>query len=102
MMRYSGDNGEIKRLVNAKGVNTKINSIIFPGVYIAENSTVSNSVIMRGVRILSNVSVNKAIICEDAVVNENNVIDGNESVILIGDNVNVKPGTYSCREKQKC
>ncbi len=99
---YVGENAVVSNSLISEGsviMGNVTNSVIFPGVYIAENSTVSNSVIMRGARILSNVSVNKAIICEDAVINENNIIDGNNSVALIGDGINVKPETFYCREK---
>ena len=99
---YVGENAVVSNSLISEGsviMGNVTNSVIFPGVYIAENSTVLNSVIMRGARILSNVSVNKAIICEDAVINENNIIDGNNSVALIGDGINVKPETFYCREK---
>ncbi len=102
---YIGDNVTVSNSLISEGsviMGNVMNSVIFPGVYIAENSTVSNSVIMRGVRVLSNASINKAIIGEEAIINENNTIDGNESVVLVGDNTNVKPGTYSDRREQEC
>ena len=76
-------------------LGTVENSVIFPGVYVAEDAYVKDSVVMTNARILSHSEVIKAIIGTGAVINGDNTIgDGNE-VTLIADKRNVKPGTYS-------
>ncbi len=67
------------------------NSVVFPGVYVAENAYVKDSVVMTNARILSDAEVLKAIVGTGAVINGPNKIgDGNE-VTLIDDGKNVKP-----------
>ena len=70
------------------------NSIIFPGVKIAEKARVIDSILMSGVSVEDNVIINKAIILENAVIKSNNVIgDGNE-IALVDANKKVKPNFY--------
>lgn len=96
--QFIGDKADISNSVISEGtvILGKVeHSVIFPGVYIAEDAVVKNSVIMDDCRILSGSDVNKAILGTKSVINGGNSIgDGNE-VVLIGDNVNVKSGEYT-------
>ncbi len=76
-------------------LGTVENSVIFPGVYIAEDAYVKDSVIMTNARILSNAEILKAIIGTSAVINGDNTIGNGTEVTLIADKRNVKPGTYA-------
>lgn len=74
------------------------NSVIFPGVYVAEDAYVKDSVVMSNVRVLSHAEVIKAIIGTGAVINGGNVIGDGVDVALIEDGRNVKPQDYSVKK----
>ena len=74
------------------------NSVIFPGVYIAEGAVVYDSVVMNDVRVLEGCTVNKCIVGQKATLNCDNVIGDGCEVVLIPDKKNVKPGTYTAKE----
>jgi len=71
-----------------------VNSIVFPGVKIAENTRVINSIIMQECVIEKNTIINKAILLSDVKVKANNVIgDGNE-IIVIETGKTLEPGFH--------
>ena len=92
--QYIGENAKIEKSLISEGtvILGKVeNSVIFPGVYVAEDACVKNSVIMNNSRILSGTVVNKAIVGTKAVINGPNHIGGGDEVVLVDDNKNVKP-----------
>jgi len=66
-----------------------INSIIFPGVVIKENSTVINSLIMSDSVIESNVKIEKSILASNVHVESNNCIGNGVDIEVIGENITV-------------
>ena len=70
------------------------NSVIFPGVYVAEDAEIKDSVVMSNVRVLSDAKVKKSIIGQGAVINGGNTIGDGKEVTLIADGKNVKPHSF--------
>lgn len=75
------------------------NSVIFPGVYIAENAYVKDSVVMEDAKILTGTVVTKTIIGARATINSDNVVGDGHEIVLIEDGKNVKPRTYLVNEQ---
>ena len=95
--QFIGDTAEVKNSIISEGaiILGKVeNSVIFPGVYVAEGATVKNSVVMEECRILSDCHIDKAIVGTKAVINGNNYIGDGEEVILIENDINIKEGEY--------
>lgn len=91
---YVGPTGSIKKSIVAEGCmvyGTIRNSIIFPGVYIAEGAVIEDSIIMSNTRIGTNAHILKSILSENVVV-------GNDVKIGFGEFVvnEDKPGIYNC------
>lgn len=86
---------------------TVINSILSPGVIVAEGARVENSVIMHDTKIERNAQVDQAIIDKDCVVGERCLIGHgtdsrenqmfpkylNTGIVLVGKNAQIKSGT---------
>ena len=70
------------------------NSIIFPGVKIAETARVVNSIVMSGCVVEDQVIVNKAIILENSVIESNNVVGDGEQIVLVDAESHIKPNYY--------
>ncbi len=99
--QFIGDTAEVKNSIISEGaiILGKVeNSVIFPGVYVAEDATVKNSVVMEDCRILSDCRINKAIVGTKAVINGNNYIGDGEEVLLIENDINIKEGEYKKAE----
>jgi glucose-1-phosphate adenylyltransferase len=99
--QFIGDNAEVKNSIISEGavILGKVeNSVIFPGVYVAEDAVVKNSVVMEDCRILSNCQINKAIVGTKAVINGDNYIGDGEEVLLIENDINIKAGEYKKAE----
>ena len=95
--QFIGDTAEVKNSIISEGaiILGKVeNSVIFPGVYVAEGATVKNSVVMEECRILSDCHIDKAIVGTKTVINGNNYIGDGEEVILIENDINIKEGEY--------
>ena len=99
--QFIGDNAEVKNSIISEGaiILGKVeNSVIFPGVYVAEDAVVKNSVVMEDCRILSNCQIDKAIVGTKAVINGDNYIGDGEEVLLIENDINIKAGEYKKAE----
>ncbi len=99
--QFIGDTAEVKNSIISEGavILGKVeNSVIFPGVYVAEGATVKNSVVMEDCRILSDCVIDKAIVGTKAVINGNNYIGDGDEVILVENEINIKAGEYKKAE----
>ena len=95
--QHIGKNAVLKSSMISEGcviLGTVENSVIFPGVYIAEDAVVKDSVVMGNVRVLSGASVQKSIVGTGAVINSRNVVGDGIGVTLVADRTNIKPDTY--------
>jgi glucose-1-phosphate adenylyltransferase len=95
--QYIGANAVVKNSLVSEGavvLGEIENSVIFPGVYVAEGATVKDSVVMNDVKILEGCTVNKCIVGQRATLNGENKIGDGAEVLLIPDKKNIKPGTY--------
>lgn len=70
------------------------NSIIFPGVKIAEKARVVNSIIMANCTIENQVIVNKSIVLENSVIESNNVVGDGVKIVVVDAESNIKPNYY--------
>ena len=89
---YIGPNGSVKKSIVAEGcmIYGKVkNSVIFPGVYIDEDSEIEDSIIMMDSTIGKNTVIKQSIIGENVKV-------GSNVVMGIGENIEnkVKPTLY--------
>ncbi len=95
--QYISENAEVINSLVSEGsvILGKIeNSIVYPGVYIAEGASVKDSVVMKDVKVLAGAVVNKAIIGPGATVNGDNNIGDGEEIVLIKDGIVIRPSTY--------
>ena len=100
--QYIAPKAEVDNCIVSEGsvILGKIkNSVVYPGVYVAENASVKNSVIMNNVKIMDEAVVDKAIVGANSTINGSNIIGNGIDIILIRDNENIKPNTYSGKEK---
>ena len=91
---YVGQNAEIVSSIVAEGcdVNGKvINSVVFSGVTIGENSTIEETVVMKNVKIGKNVKIYKAIIADGVEIQDNAIIgkeqedcEGGANIAVVG------------------
>ena len=70
------------------------NSIIFPGVKIAEKARVVNSIIMAGCIIENQVIVNKSIVLENSIIESNNIVGDGNQIVLVDAESDIKPNYY--------
>lgn len=80
--QYIGDSASIKNSFISEGceINGDIeNSIIFPGVKVAEGAVIKNSIVMPGTEIKANAIVEYAIIAEEAVIEDYAIVGYMES-----------------------
>ena len=70
------------------------NSIVFPGVKIAEKARVVNSIIMANCIIENQVIVNKSIVLENSVIESNNIVGDGEKIVLVDARSDIKPNYY--------
>jgi glucose-1-phosphate adenylyltransferase len=68
------------------------NSVIFPGVYIGEDSIIKNSVIMSDVKIGSGVVIDRAIVGEETIIEDNceMISSDADEIIVLGENIIIK------------
>ncbi|MDP4181920.1 MAG: glucose-1-phosphate adenylyltransferase [Bacillota bacterium] len=91
---YIGPNGNVKTSIVTEGCmiyGVVRNSVIFPGVFIDENTVVEDSIVMTNSKIGANSYIHKSILSE-------NVIVGNDVKIGVGESVpnDIKPSIYYC------
>lgn len=95
--QFIGDKATVKNSIVSEGsvVLGKVeHSVIFPGVYIAEDAIVKDSVVMEDCRILSGCVVDKAIVGTKTVINGDNYIGDGKEVVLVENDINIKVGEY--------
>ncbi|MBN2221711.1 MAG: glucose-1-phosphate adenylyltransferase [Vallitaleaceae bacterium] len=81
---YIGPSGSAKRSIIAEGCmiyGQVRNSIISPGVYIAEGALIEDSIIMANTVVGSNVHIKKSIVSEKVIIGENCEIGIGEDII---------------------
>lgn len=61
------------------------NSVLFPGVYIGENSIIEDSVIMPNTKIGTNVVIKKCIVGSGTKIRKNSKIGNSENITVIGE-----------------
>jgi len=84
--QYIGPNAEVKGSFIPEGcviLGKVCNSVLFPGVYVGENTCINKSVIMQNCKIGSNVVIDKAIIGTEAEVEDNCIIGKGEEIAVI-------------------
>ena len=91
--QYIGPGSDIKDSFIAEGcivLGKVYNSVLFPGVYVSEDSTIKDSVIMQNTRIGKNSLISKAIIGTNADIAAECTIGNNNEIVVIPDNGKVK------------
>ena len=91
--QYIGPKAQLENSILTEGcvvLGQLVNSIVFPGVYIGENTRIENSIIMENSVIDDNVIISKSILLEDVHVKSHNAI-GNGNVIAVIDSGKVIP-----------
>lgn len=91
---YIGPTGSAKKSIIAEGCmvyGTVRNSIIFPGVYIAEGAVIEDSIIMSNSRIGKNSKIKRSILSENIIVGENVEIGFGEFIVNED-----QPSIYNC------
>lgn len=81
---FIGLTGSAKKSIIAEGCliyGTVKNSVIFPGVYVAEGAVIEDSIIMSNTVIKENVHIKKSILCENVIVGENAKVGYGELVV---------------------
>ncbi len=84
--QYVGSQARLENCIISEGciiLGEVINSIIFPGVHIAENTRIVNSIVMEDCIIEENVIVNKSILLENVRVKQNNVIGNGKTIAVL-------------------
>jgi len=84
--QYIGPNAEVKGSFIPEGciILGKVhNSVLFPGVYVGENTYINKSVIMQNCNIGSNVTIDKVIIGTEAEVADNCTIGNGEEIAVV-------------------
>lgn len=86
--QHVGNNAVIKNSLISDGCQVfgeVVNSILFPGVQVAEGSKVIDSVIMPNTKIKSHSAVSKAIIGSDVIVEEETLVGNGVDIAVIGE-----------------
>jgi len=84
--QYIGPNADVKGSFIPEGcvILGKVhNSVLFPGVYVGENTYINRSVIMQNCKIGSNVTIDKAIIGTEAEVVDNCIVGNGEEIAVV-------------------
>jgi glucose-1-phosphate adenylyltransferase len=79
---YIGNTGKVKSSLLNEGciIHGEVsNCVLFPGVVVGENSTVTDSVIMPGVKIGENVIIKKSIIMSNVIIPPGTIIEDKKS-----------------------
>ena len=98
--QHIGERAVLKNCLVSKGCEIYgevENSIIFPGVKIAEKARVVNSIIMANCIIENQVIINKSIVLENSVIESNNVVGDGDKIVLVDAESNIKPNYYGNR-----
>jgi len=91
--QYIGSSARIGNSIISDGcviLGDVINSILFPNVYVGNNTKIMNSVIMTNAKIEENVIIDKAVIGNNTIIRRNNVIGNSVDIALIGEGREVK------------
>ena len=94
---YVGDNASIKMSIVSEGCQvfgTVINSVLFSGATVGENAVVKDSIIMQDTVIEAGSTITRTIIDEDAVVEENCEIGGEDRITVVGYRAVIKKGAH--------
>lgn len=91
---YIGPKGVVKTSIVSEGCmiyGTVRNSVIFPGVFVDENTVIEDSIVMTNCKIGANSYINKSILGENAII-------GDDVKIGVGEVVEneLKPAIYNC------
>jgi glucose-1-phosphate adenylyltransferase len=84
--QYIGSNAKVENSLVVEGcviLGEVINSVLFPGVFIDENTKVMNSVIMHDTKIGKNVIIDKAILGTDVIIENNTVVGNSKDIVII-------------------
>ncbi len=97
--QYIGEDAIVKDALISEGCEIYgevVNSILFPGVYVAPGATVKDSVIFSDSKILTGATVTYSILDHDVIVGNGAVvgetINGRSKIAVIGAQVEVDPG----------
>lgn len=91
--QYIGEKAKIENSIITEGcvvLGEVVNSVLFPGVYVDENTKIMNSIVMRASKIESNVIVDKAIIGEKVTIRKNNVIGNSKDIAIVENKKEIK------------
>lgn len=100
--QHIGENAKLKNCLVSEGCEIYgevENSIIFPGVKIAEKARIVNSIIMENCTIENQVIVNKSIVLENSLIKSNNIVGDGEEIVLVDANSIVEPNYYGGAKK---
>lgn len=91
--QYIGTNAKINNSLIVEGcsiLGTVNNSVIFPGVYVGENTIIEDSVIMSNTKIENNVIVRKCIIGSESEIHKNSIIGNSQGITVVGDHEKIE------------
>lgn len=94
--QYVGKNATIKGSLVVEGCTIfgkVVNSVLFPGVYVGENTVIKDSVIMPNTKIGENVTIQKSIIGSEVIIRDNCTIGESKKITLIGEKEKIKANT---------
>lgn len=86
--QHIGENSRVSNSLISDGCEIYgevVNSVLFPGVYIAEGAKVVDSVIMSNTKIKADSSVTKAIIGGDVIIGENIKLGDGITITVVGE-----------------
>ena len=95
--QHIGMNASLKNCLVSEGCEIYgevENSIIFPGVRIAEKARIVNSIIMENCRIDDQVIINKSIVLENCHIDSNNVVGDGETIVLVDSGSEIESNYY--------
>lgn len=96
---YAGPSAEIKNSLVSEGcfILGKVeHSVIFPGVYVGENTVVKDSVVMPNTKIGDNCMVIKSVIGSGATLKNNCKLGDEENIALVGNGIKIESGESVC------
>ena len=96
---YAGPNAEIKNSLVSEGcfILGKVeHSVIFPGVYVGENTVVKDSVVMPNTKIGNNCTVIKSVIGSSATLKNNCKLGDEENIALVGNGIKIESDESIC------
>ncbi|MDP4145537.1 MAG: glucose-1-phosphate adenylyltransferase [Bacillota bacterium] len=94
--QYISPDSYVKNSLIAEGcvvLGEVVNSVLFPGVHIGENTKVYDSVIMPNVKVGNNLIIRKAVIGSNTIIHDECSVGNGEFINVIGE---------GCRIKETC